>query len=184
MGWTWYETGGTSRSAANAEMTHRAVCRLHRMWYEITCHHHLWQHVHDMELVNGLVTHENTQPLMHLLTTLIDVELQGNAQLSYVTAKLTEHSWADRLQLRGQCTNEEYSSANVAAGMTTFIWTIRVQPSWLVAADLTAELTSCNWAFRWQLSWAYILQRSVHFRAQLMFCSWSVTADELHDRIR
>ncbi len=45
-----------------------------------------------MELVNGLVMHENTQPLMHLLTTLIGVELQGNAQLSYVTAKLTEHS--------------------------------------------------------------------------------------------
>jgi len=92
------------------------------------------------------------------VTTLIGVELQGNAQLSYVTAKLTEHSWADRLQLRGQCTNEEYSSANVAAGMTSFIWTIRVQPSWLVAADLT--------------DWADRLQAPLHTAKALALYSW------------
>jgi len=116
----------------------------------------------NMELVNGLVMHENTQPLMHLLTTLIGVELQGNAQLSYVTAKLTEHSWADRLQLRGQCTNEEYSSANVAAGMTSFIWTIRVQPSWLVAADLT-------------LSWRVATEPSDGSWAELTYCKGACT---------
>ncbi len=155
-------------------MTHRAVCRLHQLWYEITCHHHLWQHVHDMELVNGLVMHENTQPLMHLLK-------RDHTYRCWITGQCaTVIYWADRLQLRGQCTNEEYSSANVAAGMTSFIWTIRVQPSWLVAADLTAELTSCNWAFRWQLSWADILRLSWDIAAELPYCSW---ADRLSRQI-
>ena len=83
--------------------------------------------------------------------------------------------------------------------------TNRVQLSWHVAADLTAELTNCNWDFRLQLSWQTELTDccqaetswlSRQIAAEMTdckgpctlqlswcFCSWSVTADELHDRI-
>ena len=92
----------------------------------------------------------------NLTTSRIELTATGWVAMSwYITAELTDQSWADRLQPSGHCPNEEtnHSSANT------------LQLRWQVAA----QLTSCSWPD----SWLDELQLSFHIAAELPYGSWA-----------